>query len=136
MNDSHNGRMNRRAFATRLAAGAALGSLGPVAMATDRIDLEGSPVRACWPNAAACARDRGLAFSGEGPVNGHFRLVDLEDCSSACGRGEQFIVRFEGPKDAPEGIYRLRAKDRDLVLFLQDVGDGTGEFDAVIHHLA
>jgi hypothetical protein len=135
MNDIIKGRMNRRAFATKLAAGAALGSLGPVALATDRVELDASPIRACWPDAAACARDRGLEFSGEGPVNGRFRLVDLDD-RSACSRGEQFVVRFHGPKEAPEGIYRLRAKDRDLVLFLQDVGNGNGEFDAVIHHLA
>jgi hypothetical protein len=135
MNEHNNGRMNRRAFAARLAAGAALGSLGPVALATDRLALDESPISACWPNAATCARDRGLEFSGEGPVNGRFKLVGLDDRSKS-HRGEQFVVRFHGPKDAPEGIYRLRAKNRDLVLFLQDVGDGSGEFDAVIHHLA
>lgn len=133
MNEPKEQRMNRRQFATRLAAGAALGSLGPVAMATNRLEVDGSPIRACWPNAAACAQDRGRVFSGDGPVNGRFELVDLDD-RSACVRGEQFVVRFHGPKDAPEGIYRLRAKDRDLVLFLQEVGDG--QFDAVIHHLA
>lgn len=133
MNETTHRRMNRRQFATRLAAGAALSSLGPVALATDRIALDDSPIRACWPNAAACAQDCGLEFSGEGPVNGRFRLVDLDD-RSAGRRGEQFVARFHGPKHAPDGIYRLRASGRDLALFLQNVG--TGEFDAVIHHLA
>lgn len=127
--------MNRRQFAARLAAGTALGSLGPAAIATERLALDSSPIRACWPNAAACAQDLGLDFSGEGPASGRFRLVDLDN-RSASVRGEQFVVRFHGPANAPEGIYRLRAKNRDLVLFLQDVGDGNGEFDAVIHHLA
>ena len=128
--------MNRRQFTRSLAAAAALGTLGPIAAsATERVTLHDTSFQSRWRCADDCLRDRGLEFSGQGPVDGPFELVDVIDRGNQ-GCGAQFIARFSGPIGAPEGVYRLRAPGRDLVLFLQPSTLTPGHYNAAISHVA
>ncbi|MBY6204409.1 hypothetical protein [Halomonas denitrificans] len=125
--------MNRRQFASRLAAGAALCALGPVtASAATRRTVGDCRAPGGWACAEDCARDRGMRFTGDGPVVASFELTEVIDRGRA-GHGAQFIARFAGPTDAPEGVYRLTAADRDLALHLLPAGDG--RMDAVFNLL-
>jgi len=125
--------MNRRQFASRLAAGAALCALGPVtASAAARITVGDRLAPGGWTCAEDCARDRGTRFAAEGPMAGRFELFEVIDRGRS-EHGAQFIARFQGPADAPEGVYRLTAADRDLALHLLPAGDG--RMDAVFNLL-
>ena len=124
--------MNRRQFASRLAAGAALCAIGPVTASASRTAGDARRTPGGWTCAADCARDRGTRFSGDGPVAGPFELTEVIDRGRA-GHGAQFIARFDGPIDAPEGVYRLTAANRDLALHLLPAGDG--RMDAVFNLL-